>query len=452
MPVCSKCKHDTLGHPKPYGAKCTWDGKPVEKDNTDDSNKFHSPEHTGSTPRKESEPTPPQKSPRQESPVGTKSPAPGSSTALSSSATQSQDEMLEGLMKRLKEAEDKLKAKKERKEQARKNELIVSITKRLEAIEKELAEPEDIPTVDPINSIYASAVQQDSDKQGNAPIANLAPVFSSMQRDKVGPPAHQVKAAAQPGLKTAPAQPGAPVAHPFINHDGTAQGIIQNNPLAKALTGGAPDRAADRAADEDDAEGKPYLPHDYVLKPGARDCKSVEELSFSEFVLAYTRMLEAMLQNNEPAIADRLDFFIRIVSECTHKRWAEVKELYLLFESEVTKKRKKWSDSFYGALEKLAYESSKNKQQGSSFGKQHHSGAVNHSGSEVKAPCKDFNWHQQGCSRPAVNCKYLHMCFHCWSSHGAVEGHRARDCPARNAAARPQSLTPNAQPVNQPRM
>ena len=474
MPVCSKCQHNTLGHPKPVGSNCVWDGKPVaEKDNLEDSDKFHSPENTGSSPSKEKQPAPPQKSPPKDTDVVPTPEIPGPSKSTPSPQDDDQDAILTKLMQRLKEAEDRLKAKKEKKEKARKAELIINITKRLDLIEKELAEPDDIPIMDPLNSIYANAVQKSSEKQGNAPIANLTPVFSNLQQTQssnlgpvfsnlqqfgdtqcsVGPQAHQVKAAMQPGLKTcrnaadqiSPVQGEVLATHPFINHDGASQGIIQSNSKAKALTKGV----IDQAAKQDDAEGKPYLPHDYVLKPGVRDCKSVEDLSFSEFVLAYARMLEAMLQNNE-LIADRLEFFIRIVSECTHKRWYEVKELYLLFEQEVIKKRKRWNQSFYGAIEKLAYESAKHNQQGNSSGKQHHTGAVNHQGSEVKAPCKDFNWLQQGCSRPAVSCKYLHMCFQCWNSHGMVEGHRAKDCPYRNAVAHQHSLTPNAQPPGQP--
>ena len=245
-----------------------------------------------------------------------------------------------------------------------------------------------------------------------------------------------VPTAPAPASRPATALAGNPV---FTNHDGTPQGILAANPLTKALLDAA-QAASPTAADTGKAK---YLPHKYILKPGVRSATSVDNLSFAEFIHSYLRMLEAMLEAQEN-ILDRLEFLIRLVSEVTHNKWHDVRELYMLFEQEVIKGTYVWSDKWEGQLEKMAYSGSKQKvgnvnaQGGGAGGYGNHGSHGNHGkASKGLVACKDWNW-KETCMYAEEVCKFDHVCFLCVKK-GLVREHKGKECPTRGTA---QSTAP----------
>ena len=462
MPNCSKCGNNTQGHPKPWGPQCKWDGKP-EIPSTDQAgprDKAHGDKAGGSGEGGDKV--------SQESAGSGRSEASGSTSPLASlngSPPPSEVEpRLEGdrdteideLQKKLKLANEHILLQKRALEEKKKDDTIKALQKQLAELQLQIQKNDQVlnhgsevptaapvPSVDPSLAAYAGAVAQATpppppsvqpQQQQQAPVAALAPVFQAMQSSSAVCGCHT--AATPPAPASAPAHVPAPTAPKlaapspasvYTNHDGTPQGILASNPLTKALLD-----AAQAASPTEAAAGKQkYLPHKYVLKPGLREPKSVDQLSFSEFMHAYLRMLEAMCEAQEP-VADRLDFIIRLVSEATHKKWFEVRALYILFETEVINGKMSWLDKFEGQIEKMAYNLA-NKSYSNDGGNSGHNGG--NKGKFKIVACKDWNW-KDNCAYSDENCKYEHVCFKCLSKGSVSKEHKAKECASGGAAHR----------------
>mgnify|MGYP001545195525 CR=1 FL=1 len=434
MPVCSKCNNNTKGHPQPWGPNCTWDGQPVvAEDGVCDDN---GPASAGGHKEPEATGTPGTSGDSQEQSLHPD----GSGNRVGLRPVEGRDLQIQELQKKLEDASKLIELQNKAMEEKRKDDMIANLQAKLASMEllikqndQRLSSPSAAPMTPPAGpAVHAAA--------GTAPPAGPAAVPLGLTPTVAAHPsttpvdasnaAYAAAVAASQSAQPGAARTEAPVAalgqvfaqmqQPSSN--ASPQAILGANPLTKALLEVA------QSADVNKQGKARYLPHKFVLKAGVREAKSVENLSFAEFMHAYLRMLEAMYEDQEP-MADRFEFIIRLVSEVTHTRWVDVRELYMLFEQEVLHGNINWDHKFEGQLEKTAYRQKSSADSSASGGKGGQGGHSSKGG--PIAPCKDFNW-KDACAFPDAVCKFKHICFPCFQK-GQFKEHKGRECPLRSA-------------------
>ena len=448
MPACSKCGNSTKGHPTPWGPQCTWDGQPVvpeeggnggKESGLAGGDKESSPKASGAAGANQ------EPSLKPDAPEG----------GVGSRSAEGRDNQIQLLQEKVDKAAKLIADQNKALEERKKDEMIASLQAKLAQMELIIQQNVDklsspvpslhtppagpavsaasafpatsIPraasvpnlTVDPSLAAYAGAVaasQQQQQAPAPAPVSNLTPAFVALEQQS-----------APQSAPPAPAQSSTP------------QSVFNANPLTKAILEAA--QSVSVTADSSDKGKAKYLPHKFILKPGVREAKSVDNLSFAEFMHAYLRMLEAMYEDQEP-MAERIDFIIRLVSEATHTRWADVRELYMLFEQEVLRGQFGWNEKFEGQIEKTAYKHKGGNEFHGQSGKAHHQGGGSHgkAGGTIIA-CKDWNWKDE-CRFGDGVCSYKHLCFVCLQK-GSFKEHKGKECPSR-AAMQPAPSTRGA--------
>lgn len=441
MPKCSKCGSDTKGHPQPWGPQCSWDGQPVSaKEGEGVDNGL--PGSGGD----------------KESPAGTPSGSGGTgSTSPKADAREGGPRSVEGrdtviaqLQQQLDAAVQEIAEQNRQLEERKKDQTILDLQKKLADLQLVIKQNHQKLQSSPAGSPHT---QPAAPGAGSVPAPAAPPVdpsnaaYAAALAAAAGqpvPPAGMAQSCPAP----APAPAAAPVAAlgpvftamQAAGTTGSPQAVLAANPLTKALIDAA--KAASPSTPESSGKST-YLPHKYILKPGLREAKSVEQLTFAEFVHSYMRMIEAMYEAQEP-IADRIDFLIRLASEVTHTKWHEVRELYMLFEQEVINGKFTWMSKFEGQIEKMAYsksnKSSGHHSPGGAHSSHSHQASSSQSGSsQVKGgvtfiTCNNWNWRDSGCRFTDETCQYRHYCFTCLKK-GFIKDHKAKECFSKGAGA-----------------